>query len=59
MRISQGRRGVSDVEKYSLVEGSRPRRIMPREFPDLKINEQDDEGRRVDSTNLRASKLWY
>jgi hypothetical protein len=52
-------KGVSDVEKYSLVEGSRPRRITPIDIPDLRVTEQDDEGRRVDSTNLRASKLWY
>jgi hypothetical protein len=32
-------------------------RILPKEFPDLKVKEQDDEGRRVDSTKLRASKL--
>ncbi|KAI4653978.1 hypothetical protein J4E93_001746 [Alternaria ventricosa] len=50
-------KGVSDFEKYNLVEGSRPRRIMPAEFPDLRVKEQDDEGRRVDSTKLRASKL--
>jgi hypothetical protein len=30
---------------------------MPREFPDLKVKEQGDEGRRADSTKLRASKL--
>ncbi|KAH6877707.1 hypothetical protein BKA58DRAFT_353428 [Alternaria rosae] len=50
-------KGVSDFEKYNLVEGSRPRRIMPVKFPDLRVKEQDDEGRRVDSTKLRASKL--
>ncbi|KAI4935224.1 uncharacterized protein J4E92_002512 [Alternaria infectoria] len=50
-------KGVSDFEKYNLVEGSSPRRIMPAEFPDLRVKEQDDEGRRVDSTKLRASKL--
>ncbi|KAI4669952.1 uncharacterized protein J4E79_000232 [Alternaria viburni] len=50
-------KGVSDFEKYNLVQGSTPRRIMPAEFPDLRVKEQDDEGRRVDSTKLRASKL--
>ncbi|KAI4935997.1 hypothetical protein J4E85_001325 [Alternaria conjuncta] len=50
-------KGVRDFEKYNLVEGSRPRRIMPAEVPDLRVKEQDDEGRRVDSTKLRASKL--
>jgi NAD(P)-dependent dehydrogenase (short-subunit alcohol dehydrogenase family) len=50
-------KGVDDFGKYSLVEGSNPRRIMPRKFPDLRVEEQDDEGRRVDSTELGASKL--
>jgi hypothetical protein len=30
---------------------------MPRALPDLRVEEQDDEGRRVDSIELRASKL--
>jgi len=49
--------GVADFSKYSVVEGAVPRRIMPSQFPDLRVAEQDDEGRRTDSTNLRASKL--
>lgn len=50
--------GVTDFSKYSVVKGSNPRRIMPAEFPDLRVAEQDDEGRRTDSTKLReASKL--
>ncbi|KAJ8111948.1 hypothetical protein OPT61_g5575 [Boeremia exigua] len=46
-----------DFEKYSLVPGAKPRRIMPKEMPDLTVAEQDDEGNRVDSTQLRAAKL--
>lgn len=46
-----------DFDKYSLVPGSKPRRIMPKELPDLTVAEQDDEGKRVDSTQLRAGKL--
>jgi len=46
------RRGVSDFSKYSVVPGSSPRRIMPAQFPVLEVAEQDDEGRRVDSTKL-------
>lgn len=49
--------GISDFSKYSLVEGAVPRRIMPAEFPDLRVKEQDDEGRRMDSTLLKATKL--
>ncbi|CCC10546.1 unnamed protein product [Sordaria macrospora k-hell] len=45
--------GVTDFEKYSCVEGSRPRRIMPRKLPDLTVEEQDDEGVRYDSAAAR------
>jgi NAD(P)-dependent dehydrogenase (short-subunit alcohol dehydrogenase family) len=48
------KKGVTDFAKYSVVEGTSPRRIMPAEFPDLSVAEQDDEGKRVDSTALRA-----
>ncbi|EMD89724.1 hypothetical protein COCC4DRAFT_185776 [Bipolaris maydis ATCC 48331] len=48
-------RGVTQFDRYSLVPGTTPRRIMPQEFPDLRVKEQDDEGRRMDSTVLRAN----
>ena len=51
------KKGVTDFEKYSIVPGSKPRRIMPQEFPDLTVKEQADEGRRVDSTKVRTSKM--
>jgi NAD(P)-dependent dehydrogenase (short-subunit alcohol dehydrogenase family) len=51
------KKGVSDFSKYSVVQGATPRRIMPAEFPDLRVKEQDDEGRRADSTKMRASKM--
>ncbi|KAF2632671.1 short chain dehydrogenase [Macroventuria anomochaeta] len=53
------KRGYKDEDfgKYSLVPGAKPRRIMPKELPDLRVAEQDDEGKRVDSTKLRATKL--
>ncbi|KAB8349843.1 hypothetical protein FH972_023856 [Carpinus fangiana] len=38
------REGVTDFSKYSLIPGTTPRRIMPAEFPDLTVAEQDDEG---------------
>lgn len=44
--------GVTDFSKYAVVPGSTPRRIMPAEFPDLTVAEQDDEGRRMDSAKL-------
>lgn len=46
-----------DFERYDCVPGSRPRRIMPREFPDLRVEEEDDEGVRMDSVKLRGGKL--
>jgi hypothetical protein len=46
-------KGVTDFSKYALVPGSTPRRIMPTKLPDLTVAEQDDEGRRMDSTVLR------
>ena len=49
--------GVSDFSRYSLVGGSEPRRIMPKHFPALSVEEQNDEGKLVDSTELSKSKL--
>lgn len=50
--------GIKDFGKYACVPETAPRRIMPAKFPDLRVAEQDDEGRRVDSTRLRGgSKL--
>ncbi|EEP82313.1 conserved hypothetical protein [Uncinocarpus reesii 1704] len=52
------KKGVSDFSQYSLVPGANPRRIMPAQLPDLTVAEQNDEGRRVDSTELRrGSKI--
>ena len=40
--------GVTDFSKYSVVAGAKPRRIMPVEFPDLRVKGQDDEGTKID-----------
>ncbi|KAF2218358.1 putative Hydroxysteroid dehydrogenase-like protein 2 [Elsinoe ampelina] len=47
-------KGITDFSKYSLVPGSTPRRIMPSRFPGLTVPEQDDEGQRRDSAQLRS-----
>jgi len=47
-------KGVTDFSKYNLVPGSNPRRIMPAVLPDLSVSEQDDQGRRMDSSKQRA-----
>ena len=49
--------GVSDFSKYALVKGTFPRRIMPVHFPNLRVDEHDDEGTRVNSLDMRRSKL--
>lgn len=49
--------GVSDFSKYTVVPGSSPRRIMPKDLPVLEVAEQDDEGTRMDSTTIRKTKL--
>lgn len=46
---------IKDFSEYALVPGSSPRRIMPAAFPSLEVEEQNDEGRRMDSTE--KSKL--
>lgn len=46
-----------DFEKYNVVPGHTPRRIMPKQFPDLSVEGQDDEGVRMDSVKLRGGKL--
>ncbi len=49
--------GITDFSKYSVVPGTQPRRIMPGQFPDLTVAEQNDEGRRMNSTKERSSKI--
>lgn len=50
-------KGVTDFSKYNLVEGAKPRRIMPAQLPSLRVEEEDDEGRRMDSAAARENKL--
>jgi len=48
------KKGIVDFSTYNVVTGAKPRRIMPKEFPDLTVQEQADEGRRVDSAKVKA-----
>ncbi|PGG99445.1 hypothetical protein AJ79_08519 [Helicocarpus griseus UAMH5409] len=48
--------GVTDFSEHNVIPGSNPRRIMPAEFPVLEVAEQDDEGRRMDSTALSTAE---
>lgn len=43
--------GTKSFEQYALIPGSLPRRIMPSILPDLSVLEQDDQGRRMDSSS--------
>lgn len=43
----------NDIDRYALVPGSKPRRMMPRTLPSLEVAEQDDEGQRIDSAKER------
>lgn len=52
----RNRCGVTDFSQYSVVPGATPRRIMPARFPVLEVDEQDDEGQRMDSTKIRGAK---
>ncbi|CAG9996917.1 unnamed protein product [Clonostachys byssicola] len=49
-------RGVNDFSKYSVVPGSTPRRMLPAQFPDLRVAEEEDEGLRMDSTDAQHRK---
>ena len=45
-----------DIARYDPVPGVKPRRIMPAEFPDLRVAEQDDEGDRKNSPEMRRDQ---
>lgn len=38
-----------DIDRYALIPGSRPRRMMPKILPTLEVAEQEDEGQIIDS----------
>lgn len=48
---------ITDFSHYSAVKGVTPRRIMPRHLPTLEVDEQKDEGRRMESNKIRETKL--
>jgi len=53
------KKGVTNFTKYSVVPGAKPRRIMPKEFPSLRVEEEDDEGRRVDSLEQKEVRSAF
>lgn len=48
---------MTDFSRYALVPGAAPRRIMPKQLPDLTVEEQDDEGTRINSAAPTKAKL--
>ncbi|KAK7970330.1 hypothetical protein PG988_009403 [Apiospora saccharicola] len=48
---------VTDFSRYALVPGTAPRRIMPKRLPDLTVEEQEDEGTRINSAAPGKAKL--
>ncbi|KAI0187706.1 short chain dehydrogenase [Xylaria flabelliformis] len=46
--------GVTDFSNYSLIPGTSPRRIMPAQLPNLTVQEQDDEGKRMNSAETKS-----
>ncbi|KAK8027539.1 hypothetical protein PG991_004595 [Apiospora marii] len=56
LRSDSGGR-VTDFSRFALVPGSAPRRIMPKRLPDLTVEEQDDEGTRINSAAPAKAKL--
>ncbi|KAF7543057.1 hypothetical protein G7Z17_g11050 [Cylindrodendrum hubeiense] len=46
--------GVTDFSKYNVVPGTSPRRMLPQKLPDLTVAEQDDEGKRYNSSKDKA-----
>jgi NAD(P)-dependent dehydrogenase (short-subunit alcohol dehydrogenase family) len=48
--------GIDDFGKYSVTEGMEVRRIMPRRLPSLEVEEEDDEGDRMNSVQMRKER---
>jgi NAD(P)-dependent dehydrogenase (short-subunit alcohol dehydrogenase family) len=49
-------KGMSDFSGYAVKQGVEVRRIMPRRLPILEVEEEDDEGDRMDSIQLRKQR---
>ena len=49
-------KGVRDFDGYAFTKGIKVRRIMPAKLPNLEVEEEDDEGDRMNSVQLRKGK---
>ena len=49
-------KGVTNFDGYAVIKGVKVRRIMPAKLPSLEVEEEDDEGDRMDSVQLRKER---
>jgi len=49
-------KGIRDFDGYAVTPGTKVRRIMPLKFPSLEVEEEDDEGDRMNSVQLRKER---
>ena len=49
-------KGIEDFDGYAVTPGTKVRRIMPQKLPSLEVEEEDDEGERMNSVELRIQK---
>jgi NAD(P)-dependent dehydrogenase (short-subunit alcohol dehydrogenase family) len=49
-------KGVKDFDGYAFTKGVKVRRIMPAKLPSLEVEEEDDEGDRMNSVQLRKER---
>jgi len=45
-------KGITNFDGYAVKPGTKVRRIMPLKLPDLSVEEEDDEGQRMNSVRL-------
>jgi len=49
-------KGVTDFAGYAVTPGVKVRRIMPKKLPSLEVEEEDDEGDRINSLSLQKER---
>jgi len=49
-------KGVKDFDGYAVTPGTKVRRIMPMKLPSLEVEEEDDEGDRMNSVQLAKTQ---
>lgn len=49
-------KGIKDFDEYAFTKGVKVRRIMPRKLPNLEVEEEDDEGERMNSVQLNKQR---